>query len=71
MCTSVTHLRPCLHRVLDRHAHQALGSGDGNRLDADAGIEADLLLAALQHVFVEELDHLCQVSNTQLSKVLT
>ncbi len=45
-------------RVLDRHAHQALGSGDGDRLDADAGVEANLLLAALQHVFVEELDQL-------------
>ena len=45
-----------LESMLDRHAHQALGSGHGNGLDADAGIEADLLLAAFQHVFVEELD---------------
>jgi len=44
--------------VLDGHAHQALGAGDGNGLDADAGIEANLFLAALQHVFVEELDQL-------------
>ncbi len=43
-------------RVLDGHADQALGAGDGDRLDADAGVEADLLLAAFQHVFVEEFD---------------
>ena len=45
-------------RMTNRHAHQALGSGHRDRLDADAGIEANLLLAALQHVLVEELDQL-------------
>ena len=54
------------NRVLDGHAHQALGSGDGDRLDADAGIEADLLLAALQHVFVEELDQAGAVGSSLL-----
>src|ERR1017187_1684074 len=53
-------------RVLDGHADQALGSGDGNRLDADAGIEADLLLAAFQHVFVEELDQAGAVGSSLL-----
>src|ERR1019366_7262667 len=42
--------------VLDRHAHQTFGSGHGHGFDADAGIEADLLLAAFQHVFVEEFN---------------
>ena len=55
-----------LERVLDRHAHQALGSGHGDRLDADAGIEADLLLAAFQHVFVEELDQAGAIGSSLL-----
>src|ERR1019366_3672610 len=42
--------------MLDGHAHQTFGAGHGHGLDADAGIEADLLLATFQHVFVEEFD---------------
>ena len=42
--------------MLDGHTHQALGASHGHGFDADAGIEADLLLAAFQHVFVEEFD---------------
>ena len=59
-------LEAVLHRVLDGHAHQALGSGHGNRLDANAGVEANLLLAALQHVFVEELDQAGAVGSSLL-----
>src|ERR1700728_1966726 len=47
-----------LQSVLDRHAYQALRSGHRDRLDPNAGIEADLFLAAFQHVFIEELDQL-------------
>ena len=36
-----------LERVADGIAHQALGAEDRDRLDADAGIAADLFLAAL------------------------
>ena len=45
-------------RVLDGHAHQALGAGDGDRLDADAGVLAHLLVGAGQHLVVEEVDQL-------------
>lgn len=34
-----------IESMLNGHAHQALGAGYGNGFDADAGIEADLLLA--------------------------
>src|SRR5215469_750971 len=43
---------------LDRHPYQALGSGNGDGLDADAGVEPNLLLAALEHLLVEEVDEL-------------
>ena len=45
-------------RVLYGHTHQPLGAGHGNRLDAHAGIQTNLLLAALEHVLVEEFDQL-------------
>ena len=53
-------------RVLNCHLYQALGSSYGNRLDADAGIKADLLFAALQHVFIQELDKLCGLGSSLL-----
>jgi hypothetical protein len=56
LCTSVTVLRPDLERVADGVAHQPLGAEDGDGLDAHAGIGADLLLAALEQIVVEELD---------------
>ncbi len=46
-----------LQRELNRNAHQALGSGDRNRLDANAGILANLFLRARQHVVVEEVEN--------------
>ena len=49
-------LAASLQRMKNRHAHQAFGSGHRHRLDAHARIQPDLLLAALQHVFVEKLD---------------
>ena len=61
LCTSVTVLRPYLERVLDRIAHQPLGAEDRDRLDADARVGADLLLAALEQVVVEELDELLRL----------
>src|ERR1700674_1041456 len=42
--------------MLDGHAHQTFRAGHGHGFDADAGVEADLLLAAFQHVLVEEFD---------------
>ena len=42
--------------MLDGHAHQTFRAGYGHGFDADAGIEADLLLAAFQHVMVKEFD---------------
>src|SRR5215467_10944937 len=42
--------------VLNCHPYKAFCARDGDRFDADAGIETNLLLATLQHVFVEELD---------------
>jgi hypothetical protein len=42
--------------VLDGHPYQTLCAGHRNGLDAYAGIEANLLLAAFQHVFVEEFN---------------
>ena len=59
-------LASVLERVLDGHADQALGSGHRDRLDADAGVEANLLLAALEHVFVEELDQAGAVGSSLL-----
>ncbi len=59
-------LQSVLDRVLDRHPHQALGSRDRDRLDADAGVEANLLLAAFQHVFVQELDQAGAVGSSLL-----
>src|SRR3984885_11603205 len=53
-------------RVLNRHADQTLGSGDRNWFDADAGIEPNLLLAALEHVLVEELDQLLALCSSLL-----
>src|SRR5262249_37305246 len=49
-------LASSLERVLNRHADKALRPCHRDRLDANAGIEANLFLAALQHIFVEELD---------------
>jgi hypothetical protein len=40
----------------DGHPHQTLATGHGHGFDADPGIETDLLLAAFQHVFVEEFN---------------
>src|SRR6266478_7656414 len=47
--------------MLDGHAHQALGASHRNRFDTDAGIEADLLFTALQHVFVKEFDQALRI----------
>ena len=49
-------LTPAFECELDGHAHQALRPGNRNRFDTYAGIQADLLLTALQHVLVEKLD---------------
>ncbi len=38
------------------YADQPLGSEDGDRLDADAGIGADFFLAVFEQVVVEEVD---------------
>ena len=43
-------------RVADGVAHEPLGAEDGDGLDADAGVGADFLLAALEQVVVEERD---------------
>src|SRR5438270_5258544 len=51
-------LAAVLERELNGHANQALGSGHRYRFDANTRIEANLLLPALQHVFVEEFDQL-------------
>ena len=53
-----------LNRIQNRHADQALGSGHGHGLNADAGVEANLLLAVLQHVFVEEFDQAGALSSS-------
>ena len=45
-------------RELNGHANEALGTGDGDGFDADTGVQADLLLAAFEHVFVQEVDEL-------------
>src|ERR1041385_1893114 len=55
-----------VHRVLDRHAHQAFGAEDGNRLDADSGIFADTLLRPRQHSIVQVLDQLLDVRSSLL-----
>ena len=49
-------LAPTLEGKLDGHAHQALGAGDGDRLDAHSRIQAHLFFSALQHFLIEELD---------------
>ena len=41
-----------IERMLNRHAYQAFGGEDRNGLDADSGICAHLLFAALQHFLV-------------------
>ena len=51
-------LASTLERVLDCHTHQAFCRKYGDRLNADSGICAYLLLATLQHFFVEEFDQL-------------
>ena len=51
-------LAPGLDRMKNRHAHQALGSGYRDRLDADARIQPYLLLATLQHILVDKFDQL-------------
>ena len=51
-------LAAVLERVRDGVAHQALGAEDRDGLDADARVFANLLLAALEHVVVEEVDEL-------------
>ena len=45
-------------RVLDSAPDQALGSSRRNRLDANSGVPADLLLAAFQHVVVQKFEQL-------------
>ena len=45
-----------LERVADGVAHQPLGAEDGDGLDAHAGVGADLFLAALEQVVVQERD---------------
>ena len=57
-------MRPLSSACLNRHAHQALGSGHRHRLDAHAGVQPDLLLAALQHVLVEKLDQPCALRSS-------
>src|SRR5581483_6174727 len=47
-----------LQRMPDGHAHQTLGAGDGNRLNADPGILPHLFSARLQHFVVNEADDL-------------
>src|SRR5258708_11073277 len=42
--------------MLDRHTHQPLGPRDGYRLDADAGVFADVLLGPGECVVVEEVN---------------
>ncbi len=49
-------LASCFERGADGVAYQALGAKDGDRLDAHSGVIADLLLAALEQVVVEEVD---------------
>ncbi len=53
-------------RVLDGVADQALGAEDGDGLDADAGVLANLLLAALQQVVVDEVDDAAGVGGALL-----
>ena len=48
-----------LDGILNGDAHQPLGAGDGDGLDADAGVRADLFLAA--HVVVQEVDQLLRL----------
>ena len=45
-----------LKRVLDGVADQALGGEDADGLDADAGVGANLFLAALEQVFIDEFN---------------
>src|SRR5215469_17133621 len=47
-----------LERIVDRHANQALGPCNRNRLDADTRVLPDSLVGADQHLFVQKLDEL-------------
>ncbi len=55
-----------LQGVLDRHADQALGAGDGDRLDADARVLAHPLVGARQHLVVDEVDQLLRLRRALL-----
>ena len=54
-------LASSLQRTLDRIAHQPLGSKDRNRLDAHTGVGTNLLLAALQQVFIDEFNQAANI----------
>src|SRR6266700_6601204 len=45
-------------RMLNRHAHQAFRGKNRNRFDADSRVGPHLLLATLQHFFIEKFDQL-------------
>ena len=49
-------LAASLNRTLNRVADQSFGAENRNRLDAYAGVETDLLLAAFQQVLIDEFD---------------
>src|ERR1039458_6855915 len=48
-------------RVLNGHAHQALGAGDGDRLDTNARVFPHMLLGARQHLGVNEVNQLLRL----------
>ena len=56
LCMSVTTRFLFSQGVLNRAAHQTLGPERRNRLDGHAGIGANLLRSAAQHVLVQEFD---------------
>ena len=51
-------LQAVVDRILNRRAHQPLRSRNRDRFDANPRVQPNLLLAALQHVVVQERQHL-------------
>src|SRR5579872_1009661 len=59
-------LAAAIEGKLNRHTDQALGASDRNGFDSDAGVETDLLLAALEHFLINELNDLRSLSGSLL-----